>query len=751
MDTKNGDSISTKIAQEEVFLKSNTATRDQNEVFIEYSPAALDKLLNLSNNNNYQEKLQYIKHLAELLTFLGEDGINKLAQIVNPLLNENEETKKALLSQISPTVSFLRTRGEKGYQEIIQYIVPTLAKLITSQQLEIKEESGNEMGKLAYILNEDDRGKHLLTIVLVMAHDEENEDNKLVAVQLLSKMAPLFGKDLCEQFVGLEFLSLGDDPSLRVRKEAVTHLSSVGKIVSVSFFKNRLLPFYLRSCKDVNWGVRKSCVDSIVEMAKISDNETKETELVERELEFMKDSSKWVKISAYKSLGPFISTLAGLKINEKLLENYLHMTDSSINSMAPENEIVSACAYNFPAVLYTLGPQRWGNLSKLFQSLLKNEAKVKIPLACALHELASMIGEEKADTELFPVLKSLLKDQNDDVRYGVIKNLALFMKVFNPEKRENMVDMFLELQKDQKKWRVRELIARQIDKLADIYSTETVFKIIAPISFKLCGDNVAIVRKQASKKVHAILKTLYNVNPQYRACIVENIVGFSSSTRYTHRQSFIQMTDKLMDTKEAFKEYFMKPLVTLATDKVTNVRICLAKIIKKKLKQQSEIIDEIDFKIILETLKNDKSIDVRSELDMHGIKLLPKSVITSVTSIMEDTTNNSNANEEDASPSAMSKEQSKNVVSSAHALESNVVGGAITMEEIPNAVSSALEEVMKAVSSEIGSVQPNNDVIEAPVSMVVEVAANNNLIDEAPIMTEEAAQHADSNKMEETS
>jgi len=59
-------------------------------------------------------------------------------------------------------------------------------------------------------------------------------------------MAPLFGKDLCEQFIGFEFLSMGEDSQVRVRKEAVSNLISIGKIVSPNFFKQRLLSFYLK-------------------------------------------------------------------------------------------------------------------------------------------------------------------------------------------------------------------------------------------------------------------------------------------------------------------------------------------------------------------------------------------------------------------------------------------------------------------------------------------------------------------------
>lgn len=36
-----------------------------------------------------------------------------------------------------------------------------------------------------------------------MAHDDSNEDNRIVAVQLFSSMIECFGKQLCEQFIGL--------------------------------------------------------------------------------------------------------------------------------------------------------------------------------------------------------------------------------------------------------------------------------------------------------------------------------------------------------------------------------------------------------------------------------------------------------------------------------------------------------------------------------------------------------------------
>jgi len=567
----------------------------------------------LVSNENFQEKLQYMKHLAELLDVIGDPGVSKLKEIVSFILHDRDDIKRAFLAQIPPLLLVLQKEGENRYQEIVNVIVPIVSKLLDSNNYEIKEDCGQQLVKIGEVLNEEDRGKHLLTNILGLAHDD-NEEKRMIAVRLLSQMAPLFGKDLCEQFVGFEFLSMGEDSQVRVRKEAVSNLTSIGKIVSPNFFKQRLLPFYLKLCKDSNWGVRKSCIDIIFEISKLCKDElaeVRENELTDAILNFLKDSNKWVKISAYKNLGPFISTLEGLKVNEKLIENYLHMADSNVNNLAPDNEIIFACSYNFPAVVLTLGPSKWPTLVKLFQTLVKGNEKIRKPIACSLHEIAKIIGEEKAEKDLVGVLERFLHDSNDDVKYGAIQNLAFFLKVFRMDKRENMVDIFLELQRDQKKWRIRELIARQIDKLTLIFPPEITFRIIAPISFKLCSDSVAFVREEASRKIHAVLKAVYNSEEIYKISVIENIKGFSQDKRFTNRQAFAAMCEKLMKSSEIFKENFMEFLIPLANDKVPNVRIALAKTLQKAFLKKRPICNDPQLIQLVEKLKNDPSKDVK--------------------------------------------------------------------------------------------------------------------------------------------
>ena len=71
--------------------------------------------------------------------------------------------------------------------------------------------------------------------------------------------------------------------------------------------------------------------------------------------------------------------------------------------------------------------------------------------------------------------------------------------------------------------------------MATIFSLQTVFDIVAPISFKLCADPVSIVREKAASNIYTVLLALYNT--ESRDPIIENIKGFSQATRFSNRQA----------------------------------------------------------------------------------------------------------------------------------------------------------------------------------------------------------------------
>jgi serine/threonine-protein phosphatase 4 regulatory subunit 1 len=401
-----------------------------------------------------------------------------------------------------------------------------------------KEEAGRELGSIAHSLNDKDRGDFVLKHVIEMAHDDDNEDNRIVAVQLFSSMSECFGKNLCEQFIGLELLSLGEDVSFKVRKEAIKQLPIIGKLVSKPFF-SRLFTFYQAKARDgSNWAIRKACIDIILEVASLCLPEEREGPLTDTYLLLLKDNNKWVKISAYKHLGPYIHQVKN-KLNPELFKEFCRMADNDINGLSKENEIIYACAYNFPAVLDAVGPERWeSDLWKVYEKLLKsNDKRLRITLSESLHEIAKLLGESLTEKYLFRVVDMFFRDKSDEIKLGVIKHMSSIMKVLSEQKRESLIGVFEEFQKDQKKWRIRESIGKQLGQILEIYKPQLIFEYVVPILLKFCSDTVSTVREEAARKVADFIEKL-SEEEGLMIGLIESVKAFGTSPKYTQRQEY---------------------------------------------------------------------------------------------------------------------------------------------------------------------------------------------------------------------
>ena len=120
---------------------------------------------------------------------------------------------------------------------------------------------------------------------------------------------------------------------------------------------------------------------------------------------------------------------------------------------------------------------------------------------------------------MFSALDFILKEPSDYLKLCAIRNLARFVEQFEKQTRENLIDVFLVLQKDPKKWRVRHSISRQLKELSSIYDPETIFKYIFPISLKLCNDGVSEVRTEAANQIVHVVNNFKSESHLYEMAI----------------------------------------------------------------------------------------------------------------------------------------------------------------------------------------------------------------------------------------
>ncbi|CAD8165671.1 unnamed protein product [Paramecium octaurelia] len=581
-------SIVQEIYREEYVPVQQIQRREEDAVFIDENPQnVLEKLMKLKDCH-YKERLAFTKRLGELLTWIGDSSIDNLNTIIQQILEDADEIKKNFIAQLEQICVLLKTK--QNSQELIkQHVVKALQELLKSNNFDIKEQAGNSISIVAKELNERDRGNLILTQVIQMAHDDNNDENVMIAVKLFGQLAADFGPELSESFIALEILSKGDDAKQPIRKEAVLQLANIAKVLSKDFIKHRLIPFFSKKTEERTWQTRKACLDIIVKLAEQTDTENFDL-ITGRLLALLDDQNKWVKQHAYKQLGKYISIITRQEnINDKLLEFYLKMNDSDIRELGIDNEIVIECALYFPAVLQQIIyeiDQSQGQGIHIYNISLR----VKKPLACSIHVLAKLLGPQQAYSELLKVLEQLLQDPNDEIKHGAVENLGLFFDAIEESKRASLIDILLIIQKDQKKWRIRELIAKQISHLAQVFDVETVFSIILPVSTKLCNDNVFAVRKAAAKQIFELYdKFQKSQNELYFNVLKQNILGFANSNMFNQRQSFVIMCEKLMKF-EQFQVDFLEAFINLGQDPIKNVRITVAKVLQKHLfksKQQA--------------------------------------------------------------------------------------------------------------------------------------------------------------------
>ena len=119
------------------------------------------------------------------------------------------------------------------------------------------------------------------------------------------------------------------------------------------------------------------------------------------------------------------------------------------------------CAFNFPAIVMTLGPSNWQYVKTLYKKLAQdNSWKVRQTLAYSIHELAIILGTELTQTELVPIFDGYIEDV-DEVRIGIVANLSKFLKVLSMDYRKSYMPKLNDFLKmdNQRNWRFRNELA----------------------------------------------------------------------------------------------------------------------------------------------------------------------------------------------------------------------------------------------------------------------------------------------------
>jgi len=157
-----------------------------------------------------------------------------------------------------------------------------------------------------------------------MAHDDSDEESRVLAAKLFNSLAPIIGRELCELYVVPQIASFADDPNSKVRKAVATNFMNMCTSISENAFKAKLLPVYTKLSKDSLWIVRKAAAEILPKITSFC------------------DSQKYVRIAAVEVLGKFIILLKKEDLNNSILDFYTNIINeyySNKDSSATETDV----------------------------------------------------------------------------------------------------------------------------------------------------------------------------------------------------------------------------------------------------------------------------------------------------------------------------------------------------------------------------------------------------------------------------
>lgn len=159
------------------------------------------------------------------------------------------------------------------------------------------------------------------------------------------------------------------------------------------------------------------------------------------------------------------------------------------------------------------------------------------------------------------------------------------------------------------------MLASNLGNYAELFEKDLVYAEFLPMFFKFCSDNVARVSNAVCNALCPILLQ-FNEDENKQTSIVRIVKNrYCKAKTFKKRQLFVQMCGgQMMQQKELFEKYFKLDFLLIANDRVQNVRIGMAKILRQHfLKEISgAFVFDQEMNDAVNVLKLDSCEDVRA-------------------------------------------------------------------------------------------------------------------------------------------
>ncbi|XP_069607343.1 serine/threonine-protein phosphatase 4 regulatory subunit 1-like [Ranitomeya imitator] len=243
-----------------------------------------------------------------------EDDFLTVMEIVVRLSEDAEPTVRTeLMEQIPQITIFLQESRPQFPRAFSEYLLPILLRYLTDPNNQVRKASQESLLILLEqdLIDQRDLENKVCPILLELSAPDNDDEYKVEAVNIICKMISMLGRQTVEQMLLPRFCDLCSDSKLfQVRKVCAANFGDVCNAVGLEATEKFLIPKFLELCSDSAWGMRKVCAECFMAVSYTTSSEVRRTKLSPLFINLISDPCRWVRQTAFQSLGPFISTFA---------------------------------------------------------------------------------------------------------------------------------------------------------------------------------------------------------------------------------------------------------------------------------------------------------------------------------------------------------------------------------------------------------------------------------------------------------
>ena len=227
---------------------------------------------------------------------------------------------------------------------------------------------------------------------------------------------------------------------------------------------------------------------------------------------------------------------------------------------------------------------------------------IRLSIIASFHEIANIVGKEMTQNELLLIYDKFLESNDNYEQKLAIKNLPQILIKVDKKTKEKYykyfepVSIFIDNTGNKVRnfnfmnWKNKLNVIEGILCYYNLYDNDVIYNSILPQCITFALDKFYKVRKTSSKVLASILLYLYHQDYK-KDKIIQTIKNFAFNKKFKIRINFIKFLPVFLQDKDFYLNEIKNLIkIIVLKDKIMDVKIALAKVLKKIITNEKEIL-----------------------------------------------------------------------------------------------------------------------------------------------------------------